>query len=147
MPDLARFLLGGWDLTRVGRDDLTGLVMRLHGSAEVRADPHGLLFDERGVFRTGAHAGEATQQYRLHPLADGTAEVCFTSGAPFHHLDLRNGAACVHHDCAPDRYDGRYRVLGQGCWLLAWRVTGPRKRTLITSRFTRMPERSPGRQH
>ena len=147
MPDLARFLLGVWALSRVGRDGLTGQVMRLHGRAQVRANPQGLLFDERGAFRAGVHVGEATRQYRLYPLEDGTAEVCFADGAPFHYLDLRTGAACVHHDCAPDRYDGRYRVLGPGCWLLAWQVTGPRKRTLITSRFTRLPEGSLGGQH
>ena len=144
---MARFLVGAWDLARVGRDRLTGQVMRLRGRVDVRANPQGLLFEERGAFRTGAHAGEATRQYRLHPHADGTAEVCFAGGEPFHHLDLRSGAACVHHDCAPDRYDGRYRVLGPECWLLAWRVTGPRKRTLITSRFTRLPEGSPGGEH
>ena len=37
----------------------------------------------------------------------------------------------------PIGYEGRYRVLGPACWLLSWRVTGPRKRYVLTSRFTR----------
>ena len=46
--------------------------------------------------------------------------------------------AHVAHDCAPDRYEGRYRVLDADRWVLSWRVVGPRKRQLISSRFVRI---------
>ncbi len=85
----------------------------------------------------GDYRGEATRHTLFRAIDGGAAEVCFEDGAPFHRVDLSHGAAHVRHDCAPDRYEGRYRVLGQDRWTLGWRVTGPRKRQLIASLFIR----------
>ncbi len=85
----------------------------------------------------GAYVGEAARRYRFHVERPGTAIVCFEGGEPFHPLNLETGLAHVRHDCPPDHYEGRYRVLTPACWLLSWQVTGPRKDHRITSRFTR----------
>ena len=88
----------------------------------------------------GTYLGEADRRYVFRLLGAGVAEVCFEDGAPFHRLNLEKGVAHVWHDCAPDRYEGRYRVLDPDCWIVSWRVSGPRKRQLITSHLIRTPK-------
>jgi len=63
--------------------------------------------------------------------------VRFDDGRPFHTLDLSTGRAEVEHDCAPDRYRGRYRINGEDRWTLAWQVRGPRKQMIIATRYVR----------
>lgn len=111
--------------------------MRLRGTASFSTCVAGLLFEERGTLAFGTYLGEATQRHVFRLQSAGSAAVCFENGALFHCLDLTKGAALVRHDCAADRYEGRYHVLDPNCWVLSWRVTGPRKRQLITSRFIR----------
>lgn len=137
MPDIGQFLLGAWRLTRLGWDGVTARSMRLRGTARVSNCAAGLLLEERGILTVGAHVGEATRRTLFHIVGDSVATACFEDGRPFHRLDLATGMAPVRHDCPPDRYEGRYRVLTPACWLLSWRVTGPRKNQVITSRFTR----------
>jgi Family of unknown function (DUF6314) len=117
--------------------------MRLSGTARFFPLDGALLFEERGVMTLGGYLGEAIRRYVFRFTDAGTALVSFEDGRPFHHLELRNGSACVRHDCEPDLYEGRYRLLGPDQWLLSWRITGPRKQQLITSRYRRKAE--PGR--
>ncbi len=138
VPDLGHFLLGAWRLTRLGWNGVPGRTMRLRGVARCSASAGGLLFEERGVMAIGSYSGEAVRRCVFRLRGAGVAEISFEDGTPFHLLDLREGAARVWHDCAPDRYEGRYRVLGPDRWTLVWRVTGPRKRQLIASRFVRV---------
>lgn len=137
VPDIAQFLLGDWQVTRLGWDGVPARTMRLCGTARFSACSVGLLFEERGLISMGAYVGEATRRYVFKIDSASAATVCFEDGRPFHHLDLETGLACVQHDCAPDRYEGRYCVLAPTCWLLSWRVTGPRKNQVLTSRFIR----------
>ena len=137
MPDITRFLLGAWQVTRLGWDGVPARTMRLCGTARFSTCALGLLFEERGRISAGDYVGEAAQRYVFHIASASMATVCFEDGRPFHHLDLETGLARVQHDCPPDRYEGRYRVLAPTCWLLSWRVTGPRKNQRLTSRFTR----------
>ena len=137
MPDLARYLTGAWHLTRLGWDRGSGRALRLQGHAHFVACETGFRFEEHGTAAIGAYRGEAARRYLFRLRGPGDADVCFEDGTFFHHLDLATGSARVCHVCAPDRYDGRYRVLGPDCWLLTWQVTGPRKRHRIASRFVR----------
>ena len=137
MPDIARFLLGDWQLTRLGWDGVPARAMRLRGTARFSACFGGLLFEERGIIAVGAHRGEAARRYLFQIEGASAATVYFEDGRPFHSLDLETGLACVEHNCPPDWYEGRYRVLAPACWLLSWRVTGPHKDQMITSRFIR----------
>lgn len=111
--------------------------MRFRGTASFSACARGLLFEERGIAAFGTYVGEASQRYLFRARSPGRAAVYFEDGTLFHCVDLTKGVALVRHDCAADRYEGRYHVLDPDCWVLSWRVTGPRKRQLITSRFIR----------
>lgn len=111
--------------------------MRLRGTACFSACAAGLLLEEHGTISVGTYVGEATQRYVFQIEGASVANICFEDGRPFHQLNLATGLARVRHDCPPDRYEGRYRALAPTCWLLSWRVTGPRKHQTLTSRFTR----------
>lgn len=92
---------------------------------------------EHGTLTLGDYRGEAWQHYRLIWVeADSPRwQLQFADGRPF--IDLISGAAFQHlaHDCAPDRYRGRIRHFANRHWWLGWRISGPRKRLLIVSRF------------
>ncbi len=137
MPDIARFLLGDWQVTRLGWDGVAARTMRLRGTARFSTCAVGLLFEERGMIAVGAYRGEAARRTLFQIESASVAAVCFEDGRPFHRLDLETGLARVQHDCPPDWYEGRYRVLAPTCWLLSWRVIGPRKDQVIASRFSR----------
>ena len=98
----------------------------------------GLLATETGTASVGSHRGLASRRYVYQLAEPGAAEIRFEDGRPFHRLDLSEGRASVRHDCAPDCYRGRYRVLGPDEWFVTWRVTGPHKRQLISSRLLRL---------
>ena len=137
VPDIAQFLLGDWQVTRLGWGGVPARTMRLRGAARFSVCAVGLRFEERGMMTVGVYVCEAAQRYVFQIKSGSVATVCFEDGRPFHPLDLETGLARVRHDCPPDRYEGRYRVLTPACWLLSWRVTGLRKDQMISSRFTR----------
>ena len=136
--DIGGYLLGPWHVARRGWNGAPEGRMRFRGTASFSGCGAGLMFEECGMMTVGAYRGEAVRRYVFHIESASVAKVCFEDGRSFHRLDLGTGAAQVRHDCAPDRYEGRYRVLDPACWLLTWRVTGPRKNQVIASRFTRM---------
>jgi hypothetical protein len=63
--------------------------------------------------------------------------VFFADGRFFHRAEITEGRARVCHDCAPDKYIGRYCFQGPDRWSLSWRVTGPRKDLVVSSVFSR----------
>lgn len=137
VPDLALFLAGTWCIVRRIADQRSRATGRLTGTAIFTPAPGGLRYDERGVLTCGAYRGEASQTYRFAIRQDGVTQVRFDDGRLFHALNLSSGLADVEHDCAPDRYRGRYQVNGRDGWTLTWRVEGPRKRMLIGTRYGR----------
>lgn len=137
VPNLGEFFHGVWGVKKLGWDGVTGQRLRFHGEATFSTCAEGLLFQERGTIGFGAYQGEASQDYIFAVQDSHTAEVRFADERPFHTLNLETGKAHVWHDCAPDRYMGRYRVFDSNGWVLSWRVAGPRKRQILTSRFIR----------
>lgn len=140
VSDAAAFLEGSWRIARRVRDRRLGESGSLVGKACFTPIQDGLSYDEQGVLRFGAYIGEVTARYRFMEAEPGAMSVHFADGRPFHLLDLSSGLAEVAHDCAPDRYLGRYRALGPDSWTLAWRIRGPRKDMLIGTRYDRMIE-------
>jgi Family of unknown function (DUF6314) len=138
VPDAAAFLAGTWRIARRVRDRRLTESGSLAGTACFTPIPGGLRYDEQGLLRFGAYLGEVTGHYRFMTCGPGAMSVHFADGRLFHRLDLSSGLAEVAHDCAPDQYLGRYRALGPHSWTLAWRVHGPRKDMLISTRYARM---------
>lgn len=144
VPDLAGFLAGRWRIERRIADRRSSTTGRLMGEALFAPAPYGLRYEEWGTLVFGVHRGEAGRGHRFVLDPAGAAEVRFDDGRPFHRLDLSRGRADVVHDCPPDRYRGRYRVIGRDRWALAWLVHGPRKRLLIGTRYLRLVEPAGG---
>lgn len=140
-PDALAFLAGTWRVERELRDgDRTG---HFTGRAEFRPESDSNHADdwlhvEDGVMDWGEVSREAGRTLRMTPHADGTAEVFFADGRPFHTLDLRTGRWTAVHPCAADLYEGTFTVVSPDEWHLRWDVRGPAKDQLLDSVYTRV---------
>ena len=146
VPEVLAFLAGTWHVERELRDgDRTG---HFTGTAEFRPESDGSdnggdgdgdwLHVEDGVMDWGEVSREAGRTLRLTPHADGTADVFFADGRPFHTLDLRAGRWTAVHPCAADHYEGTFTVVSPDEWHLRWDVRGPAKDQLLDSVYTRV---------
>ena len=130
MRQLADFL-GEWRLSReIAQAD--GSVARFEGVARwvSRADG-GADYSETGALITPQGRFAAERRY----LWDGDLRVYFDDGRFFHAVPAGGGAA--GHWCDPDQYDVTYDFSGWPEWTAVWRVRGPRKDYVMTSRFVR----------
>ncbi|ARF58534.1 DUF6314 family protein [Streptomyces gilvosporeus] len=139
VPDAAAYLAGRWRIVRTVRDLRSGAEGRFRGTAHFRPDPSGagLLHCEEGELTWDGAVHPASRTLRLIPLPDGTAEVRFADGRPFHDLDLRSGRWRAVHPCAADRYQGTFTAVAADEWRLEWRVGGPAKDQLLRSVYRR----------
>ncbi|WP_064457640.1 DUF6314 family protein [Streptomyces hygroscopicus] len=139
VPDALTYLAGSWSVERELYDG--GNTGSFTGRAEFRTDgaDEAWLHAEEGVVEWGDAAWNAGRTLLMLPLPDGTAEVSFTDGRPFHLLDLRRGRWTAVHQCAADRYEGTFTVLSPDEWHLRWAVCGPTKDQLLTSVYRRVP--------
>ncbi|WP_406221311.1 DUF6314 family protein [Streptomyces decoyicus] len=140
VPDAAAYLSGRWSIERTVHDLRSGAEGSFRGTAEFRPDAAGeaLLHVEEGQLTWGGTANPASRTLLLRPRPDGTAEVDFADGRPFHDLDLRTGSWTAVHPCAADRYEGTFTVVGADTWQLEWRVGGPAKDQLLRSVYRRL---------
>ncbi|MCX5205413.1 DUF6314 family protein [Streptomyces sp. NBC_00237] len=161
VADTAGYLAGHWAVERTVQDRLLGMTGGFVGtacfrSAEAAVDgspPHGpgglllhapgglLLHEEEGTLRWDGGTFPSSRTLRLLPRGDGTADVEFADGRPFHALDLRGGWWNAVHPCAADRYEGTYAVRSADEWHLEWRVTGPAKEHVLRSVYRRLGDR------
>ncbi|MGW7577499.1 DUF6314 family protein [Streptomyces sp. NPDC054765] len=134
------YLSGRWSIERTVCDLRTGAAGSFRGTAEFRPDATGevLLHLEEGRLHWGGAVHPASRTLRLRPRPDGTAEVAFADGRPFHDLDLRTGRWSAVHPCAEDRYEGTFTVAGTDTWHLRWQVGGPAKDQLLSSEYRRL---------
>ncbi|MFF4694589.1 DUF6314 family protein [Streptomyces chattanoogensis] len=141
VPDAAAYLAGGWRIERTVYDLRSGTEGSFRGTADFRPDAAGagLLHTEEGELTWGGTVHPASRTLRLRPRPDGTAEVFFADGRPFHDLDLHTGRWCAVHPCAADRYRGTFTVVTADEWRLEWRVGGPAKDQLLRSVYRRAP--------
>jgi len=128
-------LEGEWLLRRSIEDRKAGVSGRFDGRSVWRRDGAGLQQEETGLLHYGtAPPMQATRRYLWREDAAGLC-VLFEDGRPFHRL--RAGAMRDRHLCAPDTYDVTYDLSDWPDWQQVWRVTGPRKDSVLRSRFSR----------
>ena len=135
--DLRAFLLGSWRISRRIQDFRLGICGRLEGRATVAPAATGLVHEETGKLCFGIHQGEATRRTLIAIDRPEAAALYHADGSLFHALDLSSGTADILHRCADDHYRGRYRVLQENCFWVAWHVTGPRKHYRLATRHIR----------
>lgn len=134
---LLDYFAGAWHFSRTILDDKTDIDAHVNGEASLRREGVSLLYAEQGVMEYGAYHGQVTQHYIYDFEAPGRASVRFSDGRLFHELDLSTGADSVTHLCPPDTYAGRYELLEDAKWTLNWKISGPRKKLNISTRYWR----------
>ncbi|NLU69320.1 DUF6314 family protein [Streptomyces sp. HNM0574] len=140
VPDTLGYLAGRWSVRRRLRDDASGGAGHFTGTAVFRQPADGRwLHEEDGVLEWNGVRNDARRTLRLDALPDGTAEVSFADGRPFHRLDLRTGTWHAHHPCGRDHYEGTFTVVSPAEWHLRWRVRGPAKDQLLSTVYRRVP--------
>ncbi|MFG2287275.1 DUF6314 family protein [Streptomyces sp. NPDC048595] len=144
VADVAAYLAGRWRVERTVQDLRAGVEGAFRGTAEFRPAGAGeptageeLLHVEEGRLIWDGTEYPASRTLRLRPRSDGTAEIRFADGRPFHDLDLRGGRWTAVHPCSADRYAGTFTTVAADEWLLSWRVTGPAKDQLLRSVYRR----------
>ncbi|MFE0192880.1 DUF6314 family protein [Streptomyces sp. NPDC058989] len=144
VTDVAAYLAGRWRVERTVDDLRAGVEGRFRGTAEFRpagggepSDGEELLHVEEGRLTWDGTEYPASRTLRLRPRRDGTAEIRFADGRPFHDLDLRGGRWSAVHPCSADRYEGTFTTVAADEWYLRWRVTGPAKDQLLRSVYRR----------
>jgi hypothetical protein len=137
LDGLTSFFAGDWGLVRRIRDLKTHEVGRLRGVARFAPDGGDLRFTERGLLVLRHTRTEARRDSRFVIESPDSFSVFFADGRFFHRAEIAASRALVVHDCAPDRYCGRYRFYPPDRWVLSWRITGPRKDLVISSIFSR----------
>jgi hypothetical protein len=124
---------GRWAVSREIAD-AKGVDGRFDGTATFVREGAGLRYVERGVLRLGTAEMQAERRY-VWTAGEGV-EVWFDDGRFFHGFALGDTAEATH-DCPPDWYEVSYDFRAWPEWSSRWRVTGPRKDYVMTSRFVR----------
>lgn len=126
---------GLWRMARIVTGPGGGVRATFAGTCRFEPDGEGLVCREAGVLR---HAGGRYPSGRLtlwrFPGA-GRVEVLFADGRPFHAFTAERPEAV--HLCGADRYAVAY-AFGEGVWFSRWRVRGPAKEYLMTTRNRRV---------
>lgn len=141
VAELRAFLRGAWSLERELADRAATRRGRARGRAVFAPDGAALRYREEGILTLGDYRGAFFRDGLYRFPTPARAEVAFADGRPFHDLDLTHGAWRACHRCGDDRYEGRFAVLHADAWQAVWRVTGPRKDWVLSSRFRRLPAR------
>jgi len=130
---------GRWRMTRLIEDARAARRMCLAGEARFEPDGAGLLYAERGVWRSGDLAGAEAHRSHLWRPEGARIAVLFADGRPFHVFDaVARGRAEAAHDCPPDLYRASYLFALPDTWEVTWRATGPRKDYLSRTRYRRI---------
>jgi hypothetical protein len=139
VPDALAYLAGSWEVARVVRDLADGSEGAFRGTTDFTPlEGGGLLHRETGEFTWHGVTRPAERTLRFLPgAADGTVDVRFADGRPFHGLDLSSGRHIADHPCSADLYQGEFTVTDAGHWRTVWRVGGPAKDLLLVTEYTR----------
>ncbi|MET8978486.1 DUF6314 family protein [Streptomyces sp. NPDC004539] len=140
VADVLEYLAGEWEAERGVRDLGSGEEGGFTGTTvfRPREEGAGLLHLESGSFTWRGVARPASRTLLFLPgPVPGTADVRFSDGRPFHGLDLTTGHHLAEHPCAADLYRGEFCVLDADHWHTVWRVGGPAKDLVLTTRYAR----------
>ena len=141
VEDLLGFFQGSWRLERKVNDSLLDQEGECAGDAHFTLTTHGgkqaLNYREESDLNIADLQTLSVSEYLLAFSAPSMAEVRFPDGRFFHLLDLTKGIVRVDHQCGDDTYHGLFRVLSADSWLSVWRILGPQKSQVITTRYLR----------
>jgi len=139
---LFEYLEGTWQFERTVHDGKMDREAECIGVAQFYAvaDGHGdkMHYVEEGNLALGLIKTTLEREQILHFTAPSMAEVRSMDGRFLHLLDLTKGIVRVEHHSDDEIHHGLYRVLGPQAWLAVWRIIGPHKSQVITTRYLRV---------
>ncbi|MGZ9809586.1 DUF6314 family protein [Pseudoroseicyclus sp. H15] len=130
----AKDFRGAWAIEREIADAL-GPDAQFRGTARFEGAGEELAYHETGQLVLGDGTALQGERRYLWHFRSGGVEVAFEDGRPFH--TFRFDAAEGTHPCGADFYEVSYDFSVFPAWVAEWRVTGPRKDYLMTSRYIR----------
>ncbi|MGJ3559111.1 DUF6314 family protein [Streptomyces sp. INA 01156] len=137
VPDALTYLDGHWQVTRTVRDLAGGDLGRFEGTT-LSARSRAAACCTRSPAPSPGGASPARRTHpALPPGPDGTVDVRFADGRPFHDLDLSTGRYVAEHPCAADLYRGEFTVHDEDRWRTLWRVRGPAKDLELDTNYIR----------
>lgn len=135
---LRPYLEGSWKIIREVHQVGEGNKASFEGIARFSPiDGDTMNYNEQGNLETPEGVFAASRDYTYRFIGGGLAEVRFSDGKFFHVLDLGKGLVQVEHVCGDDTYRGLFRAVDEDTWLSVWRVEGPRKSHVISTRYYR----------
>ena len=139
MTDPLHRFEGRWRLTRRIEDARAGETVTGTGTAEAVRAEHGLVWrEEVTLVWPGRAPLTGTRGGRWEAEGAGF-RAFFEDGRFFHAVESVTGRPEARHDCPPDLYRVAYDFTRWPDWEVVWRVTGPRKDYVMTTRLS--PER------
>lgn len=129
-------LLGRWGLERDVEDRYASARLHVTGSAVLEeVDDGRVRWHEEGVLtRPGSAPATVHRTLLVVPAADGSWQVTFDDGRPFHPW---SPGVRVDHPCVDDLYRGLVDVHDRSRWTVTWQVRGPAKDHTITTAYSR----------
>ena len=92
----------------------------------------------RGGRLVTPHAQTDAYRSYLYQTGEDAWDVAYDDGRPFLYLPFVDGVARCTHDCSPDTYRAIYKIRSNDEFLIAFAVSGPRKKYFAVSRLTRV---------
>ena len=126
--------LGTWAISREIDDFKAGATAQFTGKAVIAEASCNWDYSEEGQLSlAGGYKMQANRSYIWSPR-EGGFDVFFEDGRFFHHIPLLPKAEASHW-CDPDQYEVSYDFSLWPEWRSTWRVNGPRKNYVMTSKF------------
>jgi hypothetical protein len=139
--NLKQFLPGRWGISRRIVDRRVNIAGKMIGEGHFCLVADGLHYTEVGRLYFGAYEGSVTRQYLVTFRDEANADFRDPKGNILFQLNLSAGLAVAVHHCAPDIYWGRFRVIHERWWSVAWSVEGHRKHYQMLTLKMRLAEK------
>lgn len=139
ISNLREHLAGYWTLNRTVADKRRKVSGELRGKASFVQARDGLYLSEEGWFQFGDFSGRTYRNYRYVFHVDTCAEVRFVDGTHFYYLSLLTGSCETEYLCGNDTYLGSFRAASSRRLDTEWRICGPTKDCVISSRYCKHP--------
>ena len=137
LPETLFDFEGIWSLERLIRDARAGQLVHADGSAVLRREGDGLIYDETVTMCIPGRPEMTGMRRYLWRWAGDHIVIYFDDDRYFHMLNLGQASSQDHHDCPPDSYDALYDFAGWPRWTVRWTVSGPQKSYEMETKYTR----------
>lgn len=128
--------LGAWAIERWIEDARSGQSARFLGEAVIEPKDEDWVYAEHGTLELTTGAPMRAERRYIWRADETGFDIFFSDKRFFHRFDL-DPCTQAQHWCDPDDYEVEYDLSNWPVWQSVWRVSGPRKCYVMTSRMSR----------